>query len=1005
VLALNPSLDISQYAHTAWRIRDGFTRGVINAITQTPDGYLWLGTEFGLLRFDGVRKVPWPHPDQPLPSDTIIHLLTARDGTLWISTLKGLASWKDGKLITYPETAGRRTGPLLEDRDGTIWVGWFSTPQGNLCSIQKATVRCYGQDGSLGKGVFSLHQDRSGNLWAATSNGLWRWAPGPPKFLWLSLPGVNQPYLGIDQPEGGALLIGTGKGLRRIVEGKVQEYPLPGIREQFNVRALFRDREDSVWIASRERGLMHLHEGKTDVFTRADGLSGDNVTGIYEDREGNIWVRTIEGLDRFREFAASAMPVNSGMASAAVSSVLGDRDGSVWVATSQGLGRWNGGLTIYRKPGSRLPQRDTHPQEVREIAVGGLPDNAMHSLFQDSQGRIWVSTFSGAGYLENDRFFSVSGIPRGYVRAFAEDRDGNLWLAHADAGLLRLSARKVVDQIPWSRLGRLDYAVALAADPSRGGLWVGFNLDGVVYFEGGEVRESYAAGQGLGEGRLGSLWLDRDALWAGTEGGLSRLKDGRIATLTRKNGLPCDGVYSVMEDNRHVLWLLTACGIVHIERSEIDGWTTAVVKDTAAKPTIHATVWDIPDGAITSSLAGGFSPRGAKSPDGKLWFASGGVANIIDPFHLPANKLRPPVHVEAVRIDGKEVALSEGLELSHSTRDIEIDYTALSLVIPERVRFKYKLEGEDSDWQDVDTRRQAYYHNLSPKKYRFRVMACNNDGVWNEAGATWNFTVVPAYYQTRWFQALCVIAAGVLTWALYRLRLRQMSARINLLYNERLAERTRIARDLHDTLLQSLAGVSLQLHGIAKTAAKAPEKTPSQVDKIRQQVDATFREARSKVYNLRSPALEGQGLTEALSDFVERLRPMATARCTLNVTGEPVLCTPEIEEELLRIAQEAANNANRHAGANEIRIALEYSGRSLKLSISDDGCGFRLEEGLAKNGHWGLKNMPERAAQIRGKCIITSSPGHGTQVEVHVPLRRWSMRKNLAKRANSSSGD
>ncbi len=224
---------------------------------------------------------------------------------------------------------------------------------------------------------------------------------------------------------------------------------------------------------------------------------------------------------------------------------------------------------------------------------------------------------------------------------------------------------------------------------------------------------------------------------------------------------------------------------------------------------------------------------------------------------------------------------------------------------------------------------------------------------------------------------------------LYRLRLRQMAG----LYNARLAERTRIARDLHDGLLQSLAGVSMQLHGIAKTAAKAPEKTPPLIDKIRQQVDGAFREARSKVYNLRSPALEGQGLTEALGDFIARLGATATARCTLQVTGEPIRCTPEIEEELLRIAQEAANNANRHAGAREIRIALEYGGRWLKLSISDDGCGFRLEEGLAKAYHWGLKNMPERAAHIGGKCAITSAPGQGTQIEVHVPLRRWSTRK------------
>jgi signal transduction histidine kinase/ligand-binding sensor domain-containing protein len=1003
--SLNPALDISQYAHNSWKNRDGFTRGIINAIAQTPDGYLWFGTDFGLLRFDGVRKVSWPPPDQPLPSDRISQLLAARDGTLWISTNKGLASWKDGKLTTYPELAGLFVGPLLEDREGSIWVGSHDTPSGRLCEIRNGAVHCRGEDGSLGRGIFGLFQDRNGNLWAgAESGGLWRWKPSPPIFL--SGPAREAAIQGFDQTDDGTLLIGTSEGVKRVADGKVQPHILPGFSQPFSAKGLLRDRDGGLWIGTRGRGLVHVHQGRTDVFAQFDGLSGNTVQEMLEDREGSIWVSTFDGLDRFREFAVSTISANQGLSNAGVSSILADRDGGMWLGTNDGLDRWNQGqMTIYRKPGGQRPVRAAQRSGVPEIAISGLPDNRVMSLLRDGRGRIWVSTWGGAGYLENERFTPVHGIPGGYARSIAEDTAGNLWIAHQDAGLLRLSSDGAVDPIPWRRLGHSDYAAVLAADSSRGGLWIGYQLGGIAYFHDGQIRATYPAGKGMGEGRVNGLRLDRDTLWAATDGGLSRLKNGRIATLTSKNGLPCDGIHLVMEDDSQAFWLLTACGLVRIARSDLDHWAAVADRNDGSKWTVHASVWDNSDGISARALAVHSTPLSAKSQDGKLWFTTGGDVSVVDPLHLPFNKTPPPVYVEAVKIDGKETAPSEGFELSHSTKDIEIDYTALSLVIPERVRFKYRLEGEDSDWVDVGPRGQAYYNNLSPKKYRFRVIACNNDGVWNEAGATWTFSVIPAYYQTAWFQALCVIAAGVLAWTLYRLRLRTMSARINLLYNERLAERTRIARDLHDSLLQSLAGVSLQLHGIAKTAAKAPEKTPSQVDKIREQVDATFREARSKVYNLRSPALEGQGLTEALSDFVERLGPMATARCTLHVTGEPIHCTPEIEEELLRIAQEAANNANRHAGAKEIRLALEYGGRSLKLSVCDDGCGFRLEEGLAKNGHWGLKNMPERAAQIRGKCTITSSPGHGTQIEVHVPLRRWSLRKNLAKRANSSSGD
>ena len=499
---------------------------------------------------------------------------------------------------------------------------------------------------------------------------------------------------------------------------------------------------------------------------------------------------------------------------------------------------------------------------------------------------------------------------------------------------------------------------------------------------------------------MNSLRLDPDGtLWAATQGGLSRSQNGRAATLNQKAGLPCDAVHWVMEDDARSFWLLTSCGLVRLARTELDAWT--------ADPNhlVKTAVFDSSDGVRSRGSAGvANTPHAARSPDGKLWFTVGDGVSVVDPLHIPFNKLRPPVHIETVKVNGKEATPAEGMALSHSSNDLEIDYTALSFTIPERVRFRYKLEGKDKEWQDVGTRRQAFYGGLAPRQYRFRVMACNNDEVWNEAGATWNFSIVPAYYQTLWFQGLCVLAAAGLTWLLYRLRLRQISAKLNLLYNERMAERTRIARDLHDTLLQSLAGVSLQLHGIAKQAAAAPEKTVSLIHHVREQVDSSFREVRLKVWNLRSPELEDQGLAATLSEFAERIEAAKKARCSFSLTGEPRPCAPEVEEELLRIAQEATNNASRHAQASEIRIALEYSGNALTLSVSDDGCGFDIEEGSRKTGHWGLQNMQERAAQIRGKCTITTAVGQGTRIEISVPLSSWSLRNIRGKHAHSNSG-
>ncbi len=1008
--ALNPALDVSQYAHTAWKIREGFTEGTISAIVQTPDGYLWLGTEFGLLRFDGVRAVPWqPPPGQHLPSSSVFSLLAARDGTLWIGTTKGLASWKDGKLTQYPALAGQLIrAAILEDHEGTVWAGGLAfPPPGRLCAIQKGSVQCYGDDGALGNGVGGLYEDRNRNLWVGTRDGLWRWKPGPPKFY--PAPGPPLGIQGLAESDDGALLFGPRSGIERLVGEKTEAYPLPGTVQQFRTAHLLRERNGSLWIGTRDGGLVHVHRGRTDVFAQADGLSGDFISALFIDREGSMWVATDGGLDRFREAAAATLSLNQGLSNASILSVLADRDGSVWLSTRRGLNRWNNGqITIFGKSSAQAG-RSAHGMTGGDKQDGLLNGTYAGSLFQDSRGRIWASTLREFGYLENGRFIPLKAVPGGAVYSICEDAAGSLWLANKDLGLIQLLRDGHVQQIPWAGLGHKDAAMALAADPLRRGLWVGFYQGGIVYFADGQVRASYSAADGLGGGRVNDLRFDPDGtLWAATEGGLSRLKNGRVATLTSKNGLPCDSAHWVMEDDAHSFWLYTTCGLVRIARSELHAWAAAADKDKDTNRTIHATVFDRSDGVRSLEDHGGYTPHVAKSSDGKLWFLPSDGASVVDPSHIPFNTLPPQVHIEQIIANGKTYnAASDAngrLRLPPRIRDLEIDYTALSLVAPEKVRFRYQLEGHDGDWQDVGNRRQAFYGDLSPGAYRFRVSACNNSGVWNEAGTFLDFAIAPAYYQNTWFLVSCVAVFLALLAALYQLRLRQVARQFNMRLEERVNERTRIARDLHDTLLQSLAGVSLQLDGISKQAATNPERTPSLIARVREQVDSAFREARVRVWNLRSPALEVQGLEGALRQLVERIGPATAARCSVTVTGRSRPCPPDIEEELLRIAQEAANNASQHAQPNEIRIALDYSAGSLTLSISDDGRGFDLEEGSRKSGHWGLKNMQERAAQIRGTCKITTAAGQGTRIEIRVPLSPWSLRNTLAKHAHSSSG-
>ncbi len=391
--------------------------------------------------------------------------------------------------------------------------------------------------------------------------------------------------------------------------------------------------------------------------------------------------------------------------------------------------------------------------------------------FRTIAGDYAVFTRHGLAYFQDGRFVAVNGVPAGDVHYITGDKAGNLWLSDGQS-LLHLLKGRLVEQIPWPDLGRRQGAGIVLSDDERGGLWLGFWAGGgVSYFKDGRLRASYTTADGLGDGQIGGLQLDPDGtLWAATQaGGHSRLKDGRIATLTTRNGLPCDTIHWSIEDDDRSLWLYTACGLVRIARTELDAWI--------ADPTrrIETTVWDAADGVIPRSTPGSpYGPRVTKSSDGKLWFVTGEGVQVVDPHHLALNKLAPPVHIEQVTADRKTYVATGGLRLPPLVRDLEIDYTALSFTAPEKVRFRYKLEGQDPDWKEVVNHRQAQYSNLPPGNYRFRVTASNNNGVWNEEGAFLDFTIAPAYYQTNWFRALSAAAILALVWALYRLRIRQL---------------------------------------------------------------------------------------------------------------------------------------------------------------------------------------------------------------------------------------
>jgi len=638
------------------------------------------------------------------------------------------------------------------------------------------------------------------------------------------------------------------------------------------------------------------------------------------------------------------------------------------------LTRWKDGqTTIFRK-------------------ANGLPGDEIQSLFQDDRGRIWAFTGQGLAYLKDGRFAAVKILPGGKVHSIAGDKAGNLWLSE-EKSLLHLLEGRLVEQIPWSELGHQQRAQVLLSGREQGGVWLGFwRGGGLLYFEDGQVRASYTAANGLGEGVVADLQLDRDGtLWAATQAGVSRLKDGRIATLTSRSGLPCNTVHWVMEDNERSFWLYTACGLVRIVRSEMDAW----IADPNHR--VETTVWDAADGVrLRLFAASEYGPRVAKGTDGKIWFLTGEGIQVVDPRHLAVNKFPPPVRIEQIVADRKIYRQNlpgmpvSNMRLPARTRDLQIDYTALSLVAPEKVQFKYKLEGQDSDWREVVNDRQVQYSNLAPGAYRFRVIACNNSGVWNEQGDTLEFSIAPAYYQTNWFRALCAVLFVALLWAAYRWRLLQLHHRFEMTLDARVSERTRIARELHDTLLQGFHGVLLRFQTVSQLLPDRPKEAKDKLDSAIEQAAEAITEGRDAVQGLRDSTLEGNDLALAISTLGEELvtdsanhRPLFRVA----VEGESRNLHPILRDEIYKIVAEALRNAFRHARAKQVEVEIRYGREQFRLRVRDDGRGIdaAILSRQGAEGHYGLPGMRERTAVIGGNLTLWSEVDAGTEVELRIP--------------------
>ena len=987
-----------RYAHIAWQTEQGLPQNTVQAVLQTRDGYLWIGTREGLARFDGIRFTIFDKRSAPqlphnriralyedragglwiatpgglaryaqgrftpftrregLASDEVVSVIEDRGGGLWVATAEGLHRLKDGRITAYGRREGvpeRGLGPLIEDREGALWIG---SAEG-LTRFQNGAFTNYGRrEGLAGDAVQALFLDLRGRLWIGTPTGLTLYAEGRFQNYAMRDGLADDSILAIAQDTAGRLWFGTPQGLSEWRNGVFATYRrrdgLPGDR----VELLQAGREGRLWIGA-DGGLARFWNGRLAPVAGQEGLAGNRILGLCEDREGSLWVGTeTGGLSQLSERKFTSYTTRQGLSANLIRAIYEDRAGALWIGTQAGL------------------------NSFRDGRIAAVPDRRaldVQALCEDREGALWLGTTQGLLRRRggSETLFGLrDGLVDDHIRSLLADRAGDLWIG-TRKGLVRrrqgaFTAFTVLDGLGSDQIGPL-------CEGRDGSLWIG-TLGGLTRFRDGAFA-TYASGAGLTTEAVTALYEDADGvLWIGTQGGgLYRLRDGSFAQFTLRDGLPDDVIYHILEDDAGYLWMSTNKGVVRVSREEL-----YARRPGEARP-INQLTYGTADGMETRECSGGGFPAGGKMRDGRLWFATVKGAVVVDPLHLRLNEQPPGVVIEQVVVDEQAFPADAAIEAPAGKTRIEFYFAGLSFVAPGKVAFKYKLENFDPDWIDAGTRRVASYTNVPAGRYRFRVLACNNDGVWNSMGASIELTQRPYFYRTWWFYGLCLLSLALGGWGWYRARVARMEREFSAV----LAERNRIAREIHDTLAQGFAGISVQLELVARLLASAPQSAREHLDEARALVRDSLAEARRSVWDLRSQALEENDLPAALAETARRLIRGAAIEARVEVHGTFRRLDRNIEDHLLRIGQEALTNAVKHARPTRIRIDLTYEEKQLRLRIRDDGRGFDASvprEWL--DGHFGLLGMRERAEQLGGRLLVSSAPNEGTEITAEIPL-------------------
>ncbi|HEX3684169.1 MAG TPA: two-component regulator propeller domain-containing protein [Bryobacteraceae bacterium] len=957
VRALDPAKTLTQYAHRIWGQEEGLFQPTIYSILQTSDGFLWLGTQDSLIRFDGMRFREFDGPDAAAFHHSLIHA-------------------------------------LLEDRAGNLWVGSLG---GGVAKIAPggAITRYTTAQGLPGDSVFCLASDSRGAVWICTNQGLARFQNGRFR-VFTTADGL--PSNGIratcEASDGTRWVAGLDFGLSRWNGSRFATYSDSRVSPRDNITALDCARDGSVWIGSAS-GLTQLRESGSRSFTAQDGLPDNAVSALAESPDGSIWIGANDGISRYRSGEFSTYRTRDGLSHSLVLSLFIDREGSLWAGTKDGLDQFTDGkVTPY-------------------TTEDGMPSNDAGPVLEDSANRLWIGTLaSGLAFFDGRRFHRLTtrdGLASNTVLSLEVAPQGDLWVG-TSKGLNRLRDAKVIGSYT-QREGLSGPEVRAIFVDVQGTLWVGTN-QGLNRFAGGHFVRADMDGVTRGKqvialsgahaarlfvstdppdlyyiaaGSSGHYPLDvihsvdcyyldhvRHAAWMGTLGsGLLRWENGKLTHVRVKDGLYDNRIYGILRDDQANFWMASSKGIFRVSQKELEQFADGKIRNITSIP--------FSTGQLRFECQSGVQPAACRTRDGRLWFSTTSGLVVVDPNHLVSDTVRPPVGVTAILVNGQRAAAAGKLELKPFENNVEIRYAGLSFVSPEKVTFRYLLEGYDKTWTDAGARREAFFTNLPPGTFRFEVIARNADGIWSSRPAVLPFTIEPRLYQRAWFFPLLALALALAGVAAYRVRIRQLNQRFNLV----LAERTRIARELHDTLLQGLSGVTMQLQALWTRLPVSKEK--QFLGEVIKDAGRCSTEARQSLWGLRragSTAIPFCGKLEALAREAVDRTPVA-----LEFSGDPVSLDsmPETEYQLLRIAQEAISNSLTHSSAQTLQVSLRLQEGVLQLCVQDDGAGFATSS-PGGFGHYGLVGMRERAAEIGARLSIVSSPSTGTCVLVEFPL-------------------